>query len=486
VLPRLLSFALPLSVYTALVFVGWGVYRERKKLDRWVLILVAGAFTVSLAFRPSEHLLFFDEDIYIQIASNLSHAPVAQLTLLGGPGDIQASTYYKEPAGFPVILSLILAITGTHEMVAFIVARLLYAMAVAAVYLLGREVLKTRAQAIAAAITFAATPACFAYSASAGTDLPAALFAALGIWGIAAGNGMLALGGLAMASMVRLEMIALASLILIGNRIPSKWKFGLGGLLIPEIAHVGWVFSIAPLLVKVEHVESAFSPVYILRNLRENIAYLFDPRAFPITGAIAAIIGILKAKEFRIILLGWMAIFFCVYLVFYAGSFDINPRYSIQLTIPIILLAVSATERLPFLLAIAIAAALPSMRPWQLPAYVQALASDHRTAVEFAQAVGPTDLVVSGEPEIFMNNGRHGMNAVYATDQIDRLRSQFGKYKRIFYYGGIRTNEIGSERWEADRKVKSEFELHLIEAKEFSAFRIAIYELLQPIHREAG
>src|SRR5215813_2271706 len=131
VLPRVLSFLIPLFVYTTLVLIAWGIYRERRRLDRWGLILAAGAFVASLAFRANEHLLFFDEDIYIQIASNLAHAPVAQLTLFGGPGDIQTSTYYKEPAGFPVLLSLIFAITGTRESVAFVFARVLFAIAVA-------------------------------------------------------------------------------------------------------------------------------------------------------------------------------------------------------------------------------------------------------------------------------------------------------------------------------------------------------------------
>src|SRR5262249_44108034 len=149
----------------------------------------------------------FDEDIYIQIASNLAHAPVAQLALLGGPHNVEISTYYKEPAGFPVLLSLVFAVTGSHEVVAFVFARILYALAVAAVYLLGREILKTRAQAVAASIAFAATPACLAFSASAGTDIPAVLFAALGMLGIASGNGLLAAGGLAMVSQIRLEMI---------------------------------------------------------------------------------------------------------------------------------------------------------------------------------------------------------------------------------------------------------------------------------------
>jgi len=484
---RVLSFAIPLFVYTALVLTVWGIYRERAKLDRWVLILFAGAFVVSLAFRPNEHLLFFDEDIYIQIASNLSHAPVVQVTLSGGPGDIRASTYYKEPAGFPVLLSLIFLFTGTHEIVAFLAARALYAMAVAAVYLLGKEILATRGQAIAAAITVAATPAAFGYSASAGTDLPAALFATLGVWGIAAGNGMLAAAALAMAAQVRLEMIALAPLILLTTGIPPKWKLGLAGLLAAEIAHLAWVSSIASELAKVEHVRSAFSAVYIAHNLWPNIKYLFDPRAFSIVALVMGLTAALDKTKFRIILIAWWAVLFAVYLSFYAGSFEINPRYSIQVTVPIVLFAASLSQRRVALLVMAVAAIIPNvLRPWQLPAYVQALATDHQLAVRFAEQVGDRDLVVSGESEIFINHGKHGMNAIFASEQPGRLRSEWRKYRRVFYYAGIRTNEVGSAYWEADQKVKSDFELHLIEATELSSFRVAIYELLQPINREAG
>jgi hypothetical protein len=488
VLPHVLSLLTPLFVYTALVMSGWGIYRERVWLDRWGLLLAAGAFIAPLTVRPNEHLLFFDEDIYIQIASNLSHAPVAQLTLFGGPGDIQASTYYKEPAGFPVILSLIFAITGTHEKVAFVVARLLYAMAVVVVYLLGRRILKTRLQAVVASLAFAATPACFAFSASTGTDLPAALFAAWGVLGIAAGNGMLAAGGLAMAAQIRLEMIVLAPMILLADRVSPKWKTALAVLIVPEILHIAWVLSISPALAKVEHVNSAFSPAYIFGNLVSNLRFLFDPRVFPIAAAVLAVATVIYRRNSRIAALLWIwtAVLFVIYLTFYAGSFDTNPRYSIQLTIPIILLATSFSDRLVILATVAISAILPATRPWQTPDYVQALASDHRTAVDFAQKVGPNDLVIAGEPEIFINQGKHAMNAVFGTDQIKLIRSQLEKADRVYYYSGVRTNEAGSQQWEADRKVKSEFELHLIDAREFSGLRVRIYELLNPIHRERG
>jgi hypothetical protein len=494
VLARVLSFVLPLSTYTALALTAAGIYRERSKLDRWALILALGAFTASFAFRPSEHLLFFDEDIYIQIASNLSHAPVAQLTLFGGPGDIQASTYYKEPAGFPVLLSLIFAITGTRESVAFVFARVLFAIAVAVVYCLGRDILRTRAQAIAAAIAFAAVPACFGFSSSTGTDLVAALFAALGVWGILVGNGMLAAGALAMAAQVRLEMITLAPMILLADRVSTKWKMVLAAAIIPEIVHIAWVFSIVPRLAAVEHVSSPFSPAYILKNLTANVRYIFDPRTFPVAvPVLAAVVTVLfltgrvaaGSRTFALLLF-WIISLFAVYLGFYAGSFDINPRYTIQFTIPLILLAASFSEQ-PIVLAILVlSAAIPAARPWQVPTYVQALGSDHRTAIAFAQKLGKDDLVIADEPEVFFNQGKHALNTVFGAEHSDLIRQQLGKFSRIFYYSGIRTNEVGSEQWEADRKVKSEFELHLIDAREFAGLRIAIYELLKPIHRESG
>src|SRR5262249_41916449 len=159
----------------------------------------------------------------------------------------------------------------------------------ACVYLLGREILKAPAQAVAASITFAATPACFAFSASTGTDISAALFAALGGLGIASGNGMLAAGGLAMAAQIRLELIVLAPLILFADRVVWKWKVWLSILAVPAIVHIGWVLSIAPALVKVEHVQSAFSPLYVPHNLGANLHHLLDPRIFPIAVTVIAI-----------------------------------------------------------------------------------------------------------------------------------------------------------------------------------------------------
>ena len=237
-IPQILSIVAPLVAYTTLTLVVCGIYRERAKFDRWTLIVVACALAAAFAFRPFEHLLFFDEDIYTNIASNLAHTPVAQLTLYGSVGDPRVSTYYKEPAGYPVLLSLVFLFTGTSEFVAFVVARFLFAAAAAAMYQLARDIFATRSQSIAAAVLFAAVPASFAYSSSAGKDLSASLFSFLGMWGVVAGNGMLAAAALAYAAQTRMELIVLIPLLLIVPKITVRWKLGGVALVIGQVLHI--------------------------------------------------------------------------------------------------------------------------------------------------------------------------------------------------------------------------------------------------------
>src|SRR3989337_1650396 len=132
-IPRILSFACPLFVYVSLGTLIFGVWRERKKLEWPALAIAAAGLAASLVVLVPIHRLFFDEDIYISIAHNLTRTPIAQITVLGGPDDVQVSSYYKEPSGWPVILSLVFMITGRTEAAASWVARILFALAIAAV-----------------------------------------------------------------------------------------------------------------------------------------------------------------------------------------------------------------------------------------------------------------------------------------------------------------------------------------------------------------
>src|SRR5205823_6022186 len=99
---RILSLAGPLWVYAMITVLIYGIVRGRDGFDWFALVPAAAALFASVLFVSSSHRLFLDEDIYINVASNLTRAPVNQVTVMGGPDDIQVSTYNKEPVGWPV------------------------------------------------------------------------------------------------------------------------------------------------------------------------------------------------------------------------------------------------------------------------------------------------------------------------------------------------------------------------------------------------
>jgi hypothetical protein len=481
VLPHILSIAGPIFSYITLALVVWGIYRQRSKLDRWALIPAGIGFAFSILLIPSVHLLFFDEDIYINIASNLSHGPVAQLTLLGGQDRIEASTYYKEPTGFPVLLSLAFLFTGTGETTAFVVARLLYAATLASFFLLARRIFEDRKPALWATLLFGGTSILFRFSASSGTDLAAALFSILGVLGIVSGNGLLAASALAMAAQVRLEMIVLLPLLLLARSISTRWKLWGLALAGEEILHLIWVFSIAPTLAKAEQVPSAFSVSYVLRNSAGDLKYLFNPLLFPVGISILAVAAILygprKASVRGAPLQSWIALPAAIYLVFYLGSFELNPRFSIQILAPLVLLAFRLSTNRYVTLGALGTLAFAYLPTHEIPNYVTILASDHEIAVRLAARLGGNDLVISTEPEIFLNHGIHAMNTVLASERESLVREQFQKYGKVWYYSGVRTNVVGTQQSVADRWMKSHFDLHPVESHENQGFMTSIYEV---------
>jgi 4-amino-4-deoxy-L-arabinose transferase-like glycosyltransferase len=476
---RLLSIAGPLWVYASIVVLVYGIWNERRKLDWLALVPAVVGLIASAAFLVPIHRLFFDEDIYINIANNLSRAPVNQVTVVGDPDGVKVSSYYKEPPGWPVLLSLVFRLTGTSESVAFWVARMMFALAIAAVFHLAREVLESRKRALIAAICFGATPVCFWFSLSAGTDIPAALLATVGMWGLFAANAPLAAAGFALAAQTRMELIILVPLIWISSKIPTKWKLVSAGLVVVEISHIALVMSLAPELARAERIPAAFSMQYFAANLKSNAVYLLNPFSFFAIITVLAILAVIKGNR---LLIAPAAVLFGVYLVFYAGSFDMNPRYSIQILAPVVVLGASMARGRRMLLLLTIVPAF--IRPYEPPAFVNALAADHRIASVFASQIGRQDLVVSAQAEMFLNFGLPAMNAAYATQHKDKLEAEIGK-RKVWYHAGVRTSASDTGDALTDQWVKSNFELHPIQSQEVNGMRIA-YFLLESVDRKAG
>jgi 4-amino-4-deoxy-L-arabinose transferase-like glycosyltransferase len=503
---RFLSIGGPLWAYVTFAVLLYGLFLQRDKLELLALLPAAGGLLASALLLAPIHRLFFDEDIYINVASNLTRAPVSQVTVMGGPDDIEVSTYPKEPAGWPVLLGLAFLVGGPREAAAFSFARLLFALVVAAVYHLARALLPDRKHAVIAAVLFAATPICFWYSVSAGTDTAAALMSVLGMWGLATGNGALAAAGFAFAAQTRMELLLLVPLVWISPKISSKWKIVALGLAMFEVGHVAWVMSVAPVLEKAEEVHSAFGVEHVLGNLSDNIKYLFNPFSFPIMVSVLATLSLWeRVARIRTLLrpspgalnsrrplpegeaiCAWVSGLFLVYLLFYAGSFDMNARYAIQIVVPLTILATSFARRTVWMAALLISLAIPATRTYGFTPYLHALEADHQLCLQFASHVSADDLIVSGLQEMFINNGRRSINAAFARMNGDRLDDELRRRGHAWYHAGVRSNYANSDEWRADRWMKSKYELHLIDSHEVAGHKIELYEvLLKNVDREA-
>ena len=490
-------------MYASLGLLLWALFKNRERLDRHVPVVIALALVTSFVFVDTSHRLFFDEDIYIQIASNLSRAPVAQLTLLGSPETVEVSTYYKDPVGYPTLLGLLFAVTGTSEGAAFFFARVLFSLAVGSVYLLARDNSRQPWMGWLAALAFLATPPVLEYSVSAGTDLGTVLFAVLGVWGLVSGACPVAVAALALMAQMRLETVVLTLFLFASPSLGRRWKLIGLALISGQLFHLVWVLSAAPAYASSVGVEAAFSPGYVPANFIGSLGYLLDGGRCPWGISVLAALSLLSwgvrtlrsgsgadnrrwLGEFHFV--GWIGLMTAVYLAFYEGSFGLNPRYSIQMVVPLILLAGTALKlfttrgRVAVVIGVAFTLVYSNLSPkppdQDHSVSVDNLAADHQRMARIAGDLGDDSIVIAGEPEVFLNHGVAALHAIFASERPGLIGAQAGRYPRVRYYSDVHASVAGSENWRADRWIKSEYSLRLIESYAVGKGRSALYEVL--------
>jgi hypothetical protein len=295
------------------------------------------------------------------------------------------------------------------------------------------------------------------------------------MWGIAAGNGPLAVAGMTLAAQTRLELIALVPLFLLTKAIENHWKFLGIGLILAESLHVEWVLSAAPAFAAFERVPSAFAFGNVLPNLKTNVAYFLDPFRFPVLVPLLSIVTVVRREKLHLAL--WIVALLGVYLFFYAGSFNLTPRYSIQIIAPMAVLAVSAIKHRYAIPALLLSAAFAFWHWPNGPEYVPALILDHAIATDVASRLGQDELVISTQSEIFLNHGVHAMNGFYAASLQELPFERLRRYRRILYYAGAQTNVINTSEWRADEWIKSHYKLRLIDSHKIGEIWIAYFEL---------
>ena len=364
---------------------------------------------------------------------------------------MEVSTYYKEPVGYPTLLDLLFAVTGTSEGVAFFFARVLFSLAVGSVYLLARDNFRQPWTGWLVALAFLATPPVLEYSVSAGTDLGTVLFAVLGLWGLVSGAYPVAVAALALVAQMRLEAVVLTLFLFASPVLGRRWKLIGLALISGPLFHLVWVLSAAPAYASSVGVEAAFSAGYVPANFIGSLGYLLDGGRFPWGISVLAALSLLswgvrtlrsgsgednrpRLGEFHFV--AWIGLMTAVYLAFYEGSFGLNPRYSIQMVVPLILLAGTALKlfttrgRVAVVIGLAFTLLYSNLSPkppdQDHSVSVDNLAADHRRMARIAGDLGDDSIVIAGEPEVFLNHGVAALHAIFASERpgVDRGASR--------------------------------------------------------------
>ena len=430
-------------------------------------LLAAGAWALVVAVAPRTNRIYYDEHIYEGIAQNLSDLHRAQMCNEGivEYGSLQCSRaeYNKEPNGFPYLVSVGYRIFGVHTFVAHGLNALCAAALVFVVFLIACTLFNERA-GVFAALVAALIPQQLAWSHTAAVEPSAALTCAMAMLAAlhyARVKSTLSLVGMTSTvafalqfrpeSILVLPVIALILALFASESFTQRrfwWAVSFGVALC--MLHAGHLFAMRNEGWGAN--ESRMSIRYLWPNFKVNGPFYINNHRFPALYTVLALCGLaLQPRRAAAVPCLMFMLFWTVYLVFYAGSYEYGAdvRFSLM-TYPAIavlagggaaaLLALATahgwnTRRTASLFAMAVAAQFLDFAP-----QVRALGEEAwgaRADVVFAEMVArelpPNSVVLTHNPSIFLINGVNAAQMSLATTDSAYVWSQFP----IRFAGGV-------------------------------------------------
>jgi len=333
------------------------------RLERRDLLLPLAASVLACVLAglvaPRTNRIYYDEHIYQGIGQNLSDLRLAQMcndgTVEYGVLQCWRGEYNKEPYGYPYLLSLVYRLTGVHEQTAFKVNVAAVGLLVWIVFLLTTALTERPEAGGAAALIAALIPEQLRWSHSAAAEPSAALACAFAVltaaafvrlrstpallWAVVAG---------AFAVQFRPEAVLVAPVIVLviavfapaEFRQPRFWWAGAIALVLLTV-HLGHLAA-----VRNEGWGSGgpkFSLDYLRGNLPSNGWFYLGDARFPVVYSILAGAAWLNRRMRRPVLIAtaYFLLFWGIFLVFYAGSYNYgaDDRFSLMTYPPLAVLA---------------------------------------------------------------------------------------------------------------------------------------------------
>jgi 4-amino-4-deoxy-L-arabinose transferase-like glycosyltransferase len=151
---------------------------ERRRMSQWAAAIIFAATSIVFVAGATSDVVKGDEAYYSMFAEawydvGLGNRPVYNPVY----GSAESGYYYTTEPLWPLVCSLVWHVTGVHAWSAQLFQALLYALLLAAVYGLGRDLLGPR-EALAALLAVVSVPMAGAFSVLLYTDVPAAALVA--------------------------------------------------------------------------------------------------------------------------------------------------------------------------------------------------------------------------------------------------------------------------------------------------------------------
>jgi hypothetical protein len=433
-----------------LAFEGWSL----KSAQTWVFLgAIIGALALMIFVAPKQHRIFYDEDIYIQIADHIARkgevAMANDVRFAHGNYAVFAKEFNKEPNGHTFVLSRWLGFFNNAETAAFWLNRVTFLLTSFIVFLFG-VALFGRVTGLIGALFWLSIPQNIIWANTAAVEHTTAFFAALAvllslIYYLNPTRLILftSLVAATAASTFRPEaaLIFVPCLAFLGigfyqsfKNSPEKgnlkkifsnlyWQFILTAFLF--LPHFWHMYSVR--MMNWGAVRGGkFDSKYIEPNFNTNLMYYFKqdgnegiPFIITLLALCALVLCFFKRSKIQItsswIKFLWFAVIFAIFIPFYAGSYKygMDMRFAILTHIPLcVLAALGLSGILEFLdlrkklLTVGVALTLILFSPsWRsIPVGdAQAWASifDHDVMMEVSETLPPMSYVFSHNPSAF-------------------------------------------------------------------------------------
>jgi hypothetical protein len=467
---------------------GPGRKGHLKKEGVLLIVLVLASFALTCFAAPRVHRIYYDEDIYASMGQAIAETGRTGLVGFGvfEYGEFSADwlTYYKEPSGWPFLLSVVFQIFGTGEVQAFLLNNLILASGVAVVFFIVHTIAGRFFPAFLAALVLALIPHNLIWSNTMAAEPSAALFAGIAVLCLAVyirtgypRHLFMTAVVFPLACQMRAEsglMLPWAALALLlipladSERFWKRrdfWTIGLLGLilLLPHFLHflaVGgqsWGAQGAK-----------FSTEYFMNNLLVNGPYYFNNAGFPVLFSILALIGLFffgTALRWRLLMAAWFFLTWGVFLFFYAGSYKYGAdvRFALVTFMPLAALAGMGADRvrawiesithlgtsesqesslhmpgrhygvlLSILLIISWLPFLPLVRTVGQEAW--GARYDRRYALEFIKKIPERSIVLTHVPTLFLVQGKSAIQVDAGIHNPDLIRDLLQRFNGHVYF----------------------------------------------------